>query len=102
MVGGRRRRRSSASSTTSNAKGSVSSAPETLRPPPIQPASSEHTMSTASLPQLSLDTADDPFAYDSELETLSSVSSHSSIAGSEGSILDQALSAASDLQQPQL
>ncbi|KAJ1740989.1 hypothetical protein H4R22_001091 [Coemansia sp. RSA 1290] len=79
---GRRRRRSSASSTTSNAKG-ANSAPETLRPPPIA------NEPTNSLP--ALDAADDPFAYDSDLETLSSVSSHSSIASSNGSLLDQEL-----------
>ncbi|KAJ1756843.1 hypothetical protein LPJ77_001168 [Coemansia sp. RSA 2523] len=90
MAGGRRRRRSSASSITQSiSKSSVSSAPETQRPPPIQPPDGL-TASTTSLPRL--DTADDPFAYDSELETLSSVSSHSSIAGSETSELDQALS----------
>ncbi|KAJ2455599.1 hypothetical protein EV183_000698 [Coemansia sp. RSA 2336] len=77
---GRRRRRSSASSTTSTAKG-TNSAPETLRPPPITDEP------TNSLP--ALDAADDPFAYDSDLETLSSVSSHSSIASSSGSLLDQ-------------
>ncbi|KAJ1952097.1 hypothetical protein EC988_003735, partial [Linderina pennispora] len=36
-----------------------------------------------------LDESDDPFAYDSDLETLSSVSSHSSISSSGSSILDQ-------------
>ncbi|KAI8323793.1 hypothetical protein GQ54DRAFT_338417 [Martensiomyces pterosporus] len=38
-----------------------------------------------------LDDQDDPFAYDSELETLSSVSSHSSISSSASSMLDRAL-----------
>ncbi|KAJ2846060.1 hypothetical protein IWW36_004524 [Coemansia brasiliensis] len=87
MTGGRRRRRSSASSTASNAKGSVNSAPETLRPPPITKTDNEANTATNSLP--ALDAADDPFAYDSDLETLSSVSSHSSIASSNGSLLDQ-------------
>ncbi|KAJ1964330.1 hypothetical protein GGI12_001500, partial [Dipsacomyces acuminosporus] len=47
-----------------------------------------------------IDDSDDPFAYDSDLETLSSVSSHSSISSSSSSILDQALSYNMDVDRP--
>ncbi|KAJ2493619.1 hypothetical protein IWW37_000485 [Coemansia sp. RSA 2050] len=49
-----------------------------------------------------LEDADDPFAYDSDLETLSSVSSHSSMSSSNGSVLDLALDQENEVDQQQV
>ncbi|KAJ2861426.1 hypothetical protein GGH94_004906 [Coemansia aciculifera] len=49
-----------------------------------------------------LEDADDPFAYDSDLETLSSVSSHSSMSSSNGSVLDLALDQTNGTDQQQV
>ncbi|KAJ2796398.1 hypothetical protein H4R20_005542 [Coemansia guatemalensis] len=112
MAGGRRRRRSSASSNTSNAKGSLNTtAKNSLRPPP-PPAKTENAdtsedtsakadavrgaIASSGLARLTANDADDPFAYDSELDTLSTVSSRSSISSSNGSLLEQALGISTD------
>ncbi|PIA17096.1 hypothetical protein COEREDRAFT_92158 [Coemansia reversa NRRL 1564] len=118
MVGGRRRRRSSASSNTSNSKSNLNTATKTtLRlPPSVKPDNPDisenegvkadvvHEAITGSgLARLTANDVDDPFAYDSELDTLSTVSSRSSISSSNGSLLEQALgiSAGADLHPRQ-
>ncbi|KAJ2757738.1 hypothetical protein IWQ56_006184, partial [Coemansia nantahalensis] len=102
MAGGRRRRRSSASSSTSNAWTAGALAADGRRPPPLVSAdaptpggdspAANPPAANGDSSRLALDGADDPFAYDSELETLSSVSSHSSIGSTNSDDLDQALS----------
>ncbi|KAJ2353470.1 hypothetical protein GGH92_000634 [Coemansia sp. RSA 2673] len=91
MAGGRRRR-----SNTSGSE-SVLSVPIPLAIIPEDPVSTHEDYESAGLTAGSnrtmagIEDADDPFAYDSDLETLSSVSSHSSISSSNGSVLDLAL-----------
>ncbi|KAJ1724762.1 hypothetical protein LPJ61_005705, partial [Coemansia biformis] len=114
MAGGRRRRRSSASSSASNARAAAGLVAGGQRPPPLGQESAlaagdgDHantdtpplSASTGNrLARLVLDNTDDPFAYDSELETLSSVSSHSSIGSTNSADLDRALSGPDDLSR---
>ncbi|KAJ2893513.1 hypothetical protein IWW38_002840 [Coemansia aciculifera] len=101
MAGGRRRR------SNTNGSESALSAPIPLEVVPEDSVSTheddESVLLTAgrnpAVP--GLEDADDPFAYDSDLETLSSVSSHSSISSSSSSALDLALDQADAMDQQQ-
>ncbi|KAJ2080564.1 hypothetical protein H4R24_002970 [Coemansia sp. RSA 988] len=110
MAGGRRRRRSSASSNASKSSLNTT-AKNTLRPPPpsLRPENADtlgdnnvkteavhSAITSSSLARLTANDTDDPFAYDSELDTLSTVSSRSSISSSNDSLLEQALGLSAD------
>ncbi|KAJ1722631.1 hypothetical protein LPJ53_002973 [Coemansia erecta] len=104
MAGGRRRRRNSKTgSVKSAASDIVEEAPRAPSIVPEEPVSAHESevelvapdpvqnLTTEAHNPPGLDDSYDPFSYDSELETLSSVSSHSSITSANGSMLDDAL-----------
>ncbi|KAJ1892670.1 hypothetical protein LPJ66_006209, partial [Kickxella alabastrina] len=106
MAGGRRRRRNSKTGSIKSFGSDLTE--EVFRAPPVMPEDSvsvngdEMEAEDGPAPTadgrgpLELIGSDDPFAYDSELETLSSVSSHSSISSSSGSVLDRPLDLAAE------
>ncbi|KAJ1892570.1 hypothetical protein LPJ66_006269, partial [Kickxella alabastrina] len=106
MAGGRRRRRNSKTGSIKSSGSDLTE--EVFRAPPVMPEDSvsangdEMEAEDGPAPTadgrgpLELIGSDDPFAYDSELETLSSVSSHSSISSSSGSVLDHPLDLAAE------
>ncbi|KAJ1815759.1 hypothetical protein LPJ56_002571, partial [Coemansia sp. RSA 2599] len=121
MAGGRsRRRRNSKTGSIKSAASDLaeeqqqlqqsSAAPLAIPEEPTAPHNDDSEAKTEAANQTenagtpALDDSYDPFAYDSDLETLSSVSSHSSISSSASSMLDEALglpAAADDQDQDQ-
>ncbi|KAJ2394944.1 hypothetical protein GGI05_001813 [Coemansia sp. RSA 2603] len=104
MAGGRRRRRNSKTGSVKSAASDITEepprAPSVVPEDPVsahesdaEPIASDPAQNsiTESHVAPTLDDSYDPFAYDSELETLSSVSSHSSITSANGSMLENAL-----------
>ncbi|KAJ2873939.1 hypothetical protein FB639_004155, partial [Coemansia asiatica] len=106
MAGGRRRRRNSKAGSIKSAASDLvddQQQQQKLVLPLIKPeetiaaqkseseAKDDNAKTAENADSPALDDSYDPFAYDSDLETLSSVSSHSSISSSAGSLIDDAL-----------
>ncbi|KAJ2744593.1 hypothetical protein GGI20_002846 [Coemansia sp. BCRC 34301] len=97
MAGGRRRRGNTFSSESVPTRSPLAVVPEDSASIHEDDESGLTAVSNPNMP--GLEDTDDPFAYDSDLETLSSVSSHSSISSSSSSVLDHTHDQASDADQ---